>query len=110
MKRPILALGIVLLTISCGKQEVLVTAPEGTLRIRALADDAIRVRLVPEGAPVLDELIFPVTEGGVTQWRVYLPENEGGWEDIRSGAHMEGGRYHDVPVDMEDIPVFKREQ
>ena len=55
-----------------------------------------------------DYLVCPVTEGGVSSWKVYLPENESGWEDIRSGARYEGGRYADVPVDLEAIPVFRR--
>jgi alpha-D-xyloside xylohydrolase len=55
-----------------------------------------------------DYLVCPVTEGGVSSWKVYLPENEAGWEDIRSGAHYDGGRYADVPVDLEAIPVFRR--
>ena len=55
-----------------------------------------------------DYLVCPVTEGGVSSWKVYLPENESGWEDIRSGARYDGGRYAEVPVDLEAIPVFRR--
>ena len=55
-----------------------------------------------------DYLVCPVTEGGVTVWKVYLPVNEGGWEDIRDGVRYEGGRYVEVPVDLEAIPVFRR--
>ena len=55
-----------------------------------------------------DYLVCPVTAPGVTSWEVYLPGNEGGWEDIRNGTLLEGGRRHVVPVDMEDIPVFRR--
>ena len=55
-----------------------------------------------------DFLVCPVTEGHVSSWKVYLPENEGGWEDTRDGNRYDGGGYHDVPVDMENIPVFKR--
>ena len=55
-----------------------------------------------------DYLVCPVTAPKVTSWRVYLPENEGGWEDIRNGSRYEGGQYYEVPVDLEDIPVFKR--
>ena len=51
-------------------------------------------------------LVCPVTEGGVSQWKVYLPKTEGGWYDFRDGKKYEGGRYADVPVDMESIPVF----
>ena len=53
-------------------------------------------------------LVCPVTEAGVSSWRVYLPENEGGWTDFRTGKHYEGGRYVDVPVDLSAIPVFVR--
>ena len=55
-----------------------------------------------------DYLICPVTEGHVTSWKVYLPENPAGWEDIRDGKHYDGGHYYDVFVDMENIPVFKK--
>ncbi len=55
-----------------------------------------------------DYLVCPVTEGHVDSWRVYLPVNAGGWEYIKDGSHYDGGRYVDVPVDMENIPVFKR--
>jgi alpha-D-xyloside xylohydrolase len=51
-------------------------------------------------------LVCPVTEGGVSQWPVYLPENEGGWYDFRNGKKYEGGKYADVSVDIESIPVF----
>ncbi|MBR3526781.1 MAG: DUF4968 domain-containing protein [Bacteroidales bacterium] len=54
-------------------------------------------------------LVCPVTEAGVSSWRVYLPKNEGGWTDTRSGQRYEGGRYADVPVDITAIPVFVRE-
>ncbi|MCR5072174.1 MAG: DUF4968 domain-containing protein [Bacteroidales bacterium] len=56
-----------------------------------------------------DYLVCPVTEGGVATWTVYLPENEDGWEDIRTGAHLAGGQYAVVPVDLEAIPVFRKQ-
>jgi alpha-glucosidase (family GH31 glycosyl hydrolase) len=49
-----------------------------------------------------------VTAPKVTSWRVYLPENKGGWIYLRDETHYEGGRYAEVPVDLENIPVFKR--
>ena len=55
-----------------------------------------------------DYLVCPVTEGGVSSWKVYLPENPAGWEDVRDGSRLEGGRYAEVPVDLEAIPVFRR--
>ena len=51
-------------------------------------------------------LVCPVTEGGVSRWKVYLPQTEGGWYDFRDGTKHDGGSYADVPVDMESIPVF----
>jgi alpha-D-xyloside xylohydrolase len=55
-------------------------------------------------------LVCPVLQPGVTSWRVYLPENLLGWEDIHSGVQYKGGSYVDVPVTLEDIPVFWRRQ
>ncbi len=55
-----------------------------------------------------DYLVCPVTEPKVSTWKVYLPRNEGGWEDCRTGEKFVGGLYYNVPVDMEAIPVFKR--
>ena len=55
-----------------------------------------------------DYLVCPVTEPKVQKWSVYLPVNEAGWEDFRTGEHYDGGQYLDVPVTLEAIPVFKR--
>ena len=55
-----------------------------------------------------DYLVCPVTEPGVTSWKVYLPENANGWEDFRDGTRYAGGQYIDAPVDIEFIPVFKK--
>ena len=52
-------------------------------------------------------LVCPVTEKGVSQWRVYLPENEGGWYDFRTGRKY-GNGWSEVPVTIEDIPVFAK--
>ena len=54
-------------------------------------------------------LVCPVLEAGVTSWRVYLPVNEGGWEDFWTSEHYDGGRYYDIPVTLENIPVFVRQ-
>ena len=54
-------------------------------------------------------LVSPVTEAGVSTWKTYLPENEGGWTDFRTGERYEGGRYVETPVDLSFIPVFVRE-
>jgi len=53
-------------------------------------------------------LVCPVTEAGVSSWKVYLPENEGGWTGFWNGEKYEGGRYVEVPVDLSGIPVFVR--
>ena len=53
-------------------------------------------------------LISPVTEPGVTQWRTYLPKNEKGWKDQRTGRHYEGGQYVTTEVTKAFIPVFVR--
>ncbi len=53
-------------------------------------------------------LISPVTEPGVTQWRTYLPKNEGGWYDYHTGQHYDGGQYVTTPVTKARIPVFRR--
>ena len=52
-------------------------------------------------------LVCPVTEKEVSQWRVYLPENEGGWYDFRTGRKY-GNGWYEVPVTIEDIPVFAK--
>ena len=54
-------------------------------------------------------LVCPVTEAGAASWRVYLPADEGGWTDFRTGERYEGGRYVEVPVDLASIPVFVRQ-
>ena len=53
-------------------------------------------------------LVSPVTEPGVTVWRTYLPKNEGGWFDYRTGQHYDGGQYVTTPVSKAYIPVFLR--
>ena len=53
-------------------------------------------------------LISPVTEPGVTMWKTYLPKQKGGWTDIRTGKHYDGGQYVTTAIDKARIPVFKR--
>ena len=55
-----------------------------------------------------DLLISPVTEPGVTSWRTYLPQIEGGWNDYHTGIHYDGGQYVTTPVTKAFIPVFVR--
>ena len=51
-------------------------------------------------------LISPVTEPNVTEWKTYLPKNEGGWTDYRTGIHYTGGQTITTPVTKAYIPVF----
>lgn len=53
-------------------------------------------------------LVAPVTEPGAKKWSLYLPEQEKGWFDFRSGEQFEGGRLLEVPVDLTAIPLFVR--
>ena len=54
-------------------------------------------------------LISPVTEAGVSECPTYLPKNEGGWRDYRTGQHYEGGQTVTTKVDKAHIPVFVRD-
>ena len=51
-------------------------------------------------------LVSPVTEGGVSEWRVYLPENKAGWFDMWTGGYEAGGQYVSAAADIEKIPVY----
>ena len=53
-------------------------------------------------------LVSPVTEPGVTEWKTYLPRNEEGWTDYRTGKHYDGGQTVTTTVDKAHIPVFIR--
>ena len=52
--------------------------------------------------------VAPVLEEGAREWRVYLPRNPGGWYDFWTGTHREGGRWHEVPAELEHIPLHVR--
>jgi alpha-D-xyloside xylohydrolase len=52
--------------------------------------------------------VAPVLGAGVTSWPVYLPQSEGGWYDVWTGEHREGGRTHDVPAAFDRIPLHIR--
>ena len=56
-----------------------------------------------------DYLVCPVLEAGVGSVSAYLPETEGGWTEINTGASYEGGQYVTVPVTLDAIPIFKRQ-
>lgn len=52
-------------------------------------------------------LVAPIVEEGPATWRVYLPENKGGWYDFYTGKKAEkASGTIDVPVSAEHIPVF----
>ena len=51
-------------------------------------------------------LVCPVLEAGVSTWKVYLPKNDAGWEDFWTSERYEGGKYYNIPVSLETIPVF----
>ena len=53
-------------------------------------------------------LVSPITEPGVTEWKTYLPKSEGGWEEIHTGEHYEGGQIVTTKAFKEFIPVFVR--
>ncbi len=53
-------------------------------------------------------LVSPITEAGVTTWETYLPKNKGGWYDLVSQKHYDGGQTVRTAVDLSAIPVFAR--
>ena len=53
-------------------------------------------------------LVSPITESGVTEWKTYLPKSEGGWEEVHTAEHFEGGQTVTTKVFKEFIPVFVR--
>ncbi|MBK6902231.1 MAG: DUF5110 domain-containing protein [Saprospirales bacterium] len=52
-----------------------------------------------------DFLVTPVTDKGATTQKVHLPENAD-WFNYWTGEAFEGGREIEVPVDIDNIPVF----
>ena len=52
--------------------------------------------------------VAPVLAADVRSWPVYLPQVEGGWIDLWTGQHREGGRRHDVTVSLERLPLHGR--
>lgn len=85
---------------------------EGYTMMRPLVfdfcDDAEALRQDSEYMFGPKYLVCPVLEAGVSSWRVYLPANAGGWDDFWTNEHFDGGRYYDVPVSLETIPIFVR--
>lgn len=54
-----------------------------------------------------DLLVAPVFRPGSTRRRLYLPR--GNWYDFWTGEIRSGGRWHEVSVPLDRIPVFVRE-
>ncbi len=85
---------------------------EGYTMMRPLlfdfADDAEALKQDCEYMFGPELLVCPVTEAGISEMRVYLPKNEGGWTEFHSGRHFSGGVYVTVPVSIDGIPVFRR--
>ena len=52
--------------------------------------------------------VAPVVAAGADVWPVYLPENEGGWFDLWTGEHREGGKIYSVAAPLERIPLHGR--
>lgn len=50
-------------------------------------------------------LVAPITEPGVSEWKVYLP-GPGKWYDFWNGHHFNGGQTVTTVATMEQIPVF----
>ena len=72
------------------------------------ADDETALRQSCEYMFGPELLVSPVTEPGVTEWRTYLPKQKGGWTEIHTNQHYEGGKYVTTEVSKAYIPVFKR--
>ena len=87
-------------------------AKEGYTLMRPLifdfADDETALRQSCEYMFGPELLVSPVTEPGVTEWKTYLPKQKGGWTEIHTNQHFDGGQYVTTPVDKTYIPVFKR--
>jgi alpha-D-xyloside xylohydrolase len=52
--------------------------------------------------------VAPVVEAGVETWPVYLPQSDGGWFDLWTGAHWTGGATIEVPSPIDRIPLHGR--
>jgi alpha-D-xyloside xylohydrolase len=52
--------------------------------------------------------VAPVTAPGTKTWPVYLPQSVGGWFDLWTGEHRDGGQRHDVAAPLDRIPLHAR--
>ena len=87
-------------------------AKEGYTLMRPLvfdfADDPVALQQKYEYMFGPSLLVSPITEPGVMEWKTYLPKSEGGWEEIHTAEHFEGGQTVTTKVFKEFIPVFVR--
>ena len=87
-------------------------AKEGYTLMRPLvfdfADDETALRQSCEYMFGPELLVSPVTEPGVTEWKTYLPKQKGGWTEIHTNEHFDGGQYVTTKVSKAYVPVFKR--
>ncbi len=54
-----------------------------------------------------DILVAPVTQAGIREREVYLPQ--GKWINVYTNEALEGGKTITVPAPLEIIPLFVRE-
>ncbi len=54
-------------------------------------------------------LALPVVEPGATSLEAYLPDVEGGWHDLATGAHFDGGRMATIEAPLSRLPVLVRD-
>ena len=52
-------------------------------------------------------LVSPVVQPGVTQWPTYLPRTRGGWYEVHTARHYDGGQTVTTEA-RQFIPVFAR--
>ena len=87
-------------------------AKEGYTLMRPLvfdfADDPVALQQKYEYMFGPSLLVSPITEPGVTEWKTYLPKTEGGWTEVHTAEHYEGGQTVTTKVFKEFIPVFAR--
>jgi alpha-D-xyloside xylohydrolase len=50
-------------------------------------------------------LVAPVTEPGITEWNVYLPESAD-WFDFRTGERFKGGQTINTDAPPDEIPLY----
>ena len=53
-------------------------------------------------------LVSPITEPGVTEWKTYLPKNKGGWTEVHTAEHFDGGQTVTTKASKWYVPVFVR--